>query len=435
MSTPIQSMLTKKSLGMLLLVIVNLLWVFSAEVTRYIFVDLDMKRPLLLTYIKSCMFSVYLLKFLLKPDSKQDSPAYTQLQDNQQEDTDFEAEELEGPEFEPIVNGNESEYESDTSVRDGHRRRSVRFAQVREIRRIPESIAEDARRARTSYRPPSFTCYCKVSPMLKYSLYFCPLWFFSSTTYQAALMFSSVSSVNLISASSSLFVLAFTGLFPRTNADRFSFIKLVLVLANILGVALVSQFSESFIGSMLALVSSVAYAIYLTGFAILAHKHGNIDINILFGAIGLFSVFICTPIMFLVHHYDIEPQLPFPTTYEVGMILLAGFIGSVLGDYLWLKATALTSSLISSLSMSLSIPLSMVADSFFRGKLPSPIEMVAAIPIMLSFVGAAYLNKETINLTNNAIATNTRRVRNRTNRPPSPSGQLLLNDDEPTDGG
>uniref|UniRef100_A0A0N4Z9B6 EamA domain-containing protein n=1 Tax=Parastrongyloides trichosuri TaxID=131310 RepID=A0A0N4Z9B6_PARTI len=415
--------------GIFLLIIVNILWVASAEITRYIFVDLNLRRPLLTTYVKSCMFSLYLLKFLLMSNDKKE-PSYNSLEENTDE-SDFEIEGLSGPEFEPVADINESGNDSDASGLNGHRRRSVRFSGIREIRRMPDSIAEHAREARKSYTPPNFKCKCTVSPMLKYSFYFCPLWFFSSTTYQASLMFSSVSSVNLISASSSLFVLVFTALCPRRLHERFSLMKLLLVLCNILGVALVSQFSESLFGSLLALTSAISYAIYLTGFSMFSHKHGNVDINMLFGSIGLFSIFFCTPLLFLIHHYNIESQLPLPSFYEFSIILLNGFIGSVLADWLWLYSTMLTTSLISSLSMSLSIPLAMIADVLFRSKTPSIVEVIASVPILISFIGAALINQESNATTNGSNNRNiTSRVRNIRNRRTIESESLLNGDEE-----
>uniref|UniRef100_A0A0K0EHM1 EamA domain-containing protein n=1 Tax=Strongyloides stercoralis TaxID=6248 RepID=A0A0K0EHM1_STRER len=399
--TPLIIKNTYKS-GIVLLIIVNILWVVSAEITRYIFVDLNLRRPLLITYVKSCMFSMYLLKFIIGGNNKKDPP-YGNLEDIEEESSEFEVEGLSGPEYEPVTDVIESGNDSDTvngnNNTNGHRRRSVRFADVREIRRMPDSSAEHAREARRSYHPPSFDC--TISPMLKYSFYFCPLWFFSSTTYQASLMFSSVASVNLISASSSLFVLVFTAICPKRLHDKFTLTKLCLVLLNMFGVALVSQFSESLFGSVLALTSAISYAIYLTGFSMFTNKYGNIDINILFGFIGFFSLFFCTPLIILVHFYGIESQLPLPTLYEFGIVLLNGFVGSVLADWLWLYATMLTTSLISSIAMSLSIPMAMLADVICRGKVPSFIELIASIPILISFIGSALINQDNNNGNNN----------------------------------
>jgi solute carrier family 35 protein F5 len=217
-------------------------------------------------------------------------------------------------------------------------RRKVRFSLFREVRRLPESIANEAKRARLPYRPPILDCKCANSPLVKYTLYFAPMWFLSSVSYQAALAFSSVSSVNLISASSSLFVLILSALMSRRAADRFTFSKLLLVVVNLSGVAIVSNFSPSLVGSGLSLFSAFAYALYLAVFSTFSAKHGRIDMNLMFGVIGLFSLFICTPLMVLVHESGLEPQLPPPTMLQFGLVALNGLVGSVLTDYMWLYA-------------------------------------------------------------------------------------------------
>ncbi|XP_003372038.1 solute carrier family 35 member F5 [Trichinella spiralis] len=55
--------------GCLILLVVNCLWVFSAECSRvimavYLFAHDNFKRPLFVTYVKTGMFSIYLLGFV-----------------------------------------------------------------------------------------------------------------------------------------------------------------------------------------------------------------------------------------------------------------------------------------------------------------------------------------------------------------------------------
>lgn len=108
----------------------------------------------------------------------------------------------------------------------------------------------------------------------------------------------------------------------------------------------------------------------------------------------MFSVMACTPLILIVHITKIEPQLPWPTLEEFLLVAVNGLVGSIFADYLWIWATELTSSLISSLSLTLSIPLSFVADSLLRDQSPNVAQMVASIPIMISFVGASLLQNK-----------------------------------------
>lgn len=92
--------------------------------------------------------------------------------------------------------------------------------------------------------------------------------------------------------------------------------------------------------------------------------------------------------MILVHESGLEPQLPPPTPTQLGVVVLNGLVGSIFADYLWLYATLLTNSLISSISLTLSIPLSMLADAVIRMQPPNAAQLLASVPIMLSFVGS-----------------------------------------------
>uniref|UniRef100_A0A914EJ56 Solute carrier family 35 member F5 n=1 Tax=Acrobeloides nanus TaxID=290746 RepID=A0A914EJ56_9BILA len=430
--------------------VVNIVWVGSAEITRYIFIDLQFNRPLFITYVKSCMFSIFMLRYALSPavETKNQSGKYSSLESHSEEDGEIES--LTNAEFEAIpmssdidsefernsplvvINGSLSPSSTKLRLEDSDassttpskpsrknsfgKRRKVRFALFREIRRIPSSIAEEAKKARLPYGYGNPIEGCMSSPFVRYVFYFAPLWFISSITYQAALAFTSVSAVNLISSSSSLFVLILNTLCPSRSSDRFTFTKLALVLLNFGGVAIVSEFSLSVIGAGLSLFSAFSYSLYLTTFSAVSAKHGDIDMNLMFGSIGLFSFFVCTPLMFIVHltgiesqlppptHFfvctplmfivhltGIESQLPPPTQLELFLTLLSGFVGSVFADYLWIYATFLTNPLISSLALTLGIPVSMLADSFFRHNAPNIMQILASIPIMASFIGAALI--------------------------------------------
>jgi solute carrier family 35 protein F5 len=432
--------------GILLLLVVNFVWVGSAESTRYLFSDLHFERPFFTTYVKSLMFMLFLIKSCFKKNEKSTATEggdYSKLENSSDSETDsFEIESLTPAEFEPLhftdtesdrpptplkpksislfdeIDGEEEDEifgnftekdkfsppplsttaaESSTSnkslasrVRDKTRR--VKFALFREVRRLPASIAFEARLARFSYnRTAGPFDNCSKSPFLTYLFLFAPLWFISSTTYQGALVFDDVSFVTLISSSSSLFILIFGALNPKRNSDRFSYLKLFLVLLNLSGVAFVSELSGTTWGLILSISSAFCYAAFLHSFSSVSGSHGKVDRALMFGSMGLFSIFACTPIIIIAHYTGVEKQLPLPTQQQMAFVVLNGLIGSIFADYLWIWATELTSSLISSLSLTLSIPLSFVADSILRGQTPTFAQIIASFPIMISFIGASLI--------------------------------------------
>ncbi|PIO72651.1 hypothetical protein TELCIR_05408 [Teladorsagia circumcincta] len=112
-----------------------------------------------------------------------------------------------------------------------------------------------------------------------------------------------------------------------------------------------------------------------------------------------------TPLLYVFDVLNVEKLHPLPTREEVGMVAGGSYRfmgkfkggsswekGTLLGDYLWLTAAGLTDSLLASLSLTLAIPFSFIADAVIRGNPPTGIQLLAAIPITVSFVGAALVD-------------------------------------------
>ena len=137
-------------------------------------------------------------------------------------------------------------------------------------------------------------------------------WQVCSLTYQGALLFTSVTSLNLVSCSSSLFVLVFAACAPSSHA-RFTITKVIfeyacissiatvkalLVILNLVGVSLVTEAGANPIGVTLgelshwvpprkdcraAMISALAYSLYLVLFSRFIDAYGDIDMNLMFG--------------------------------------------------------------------------------------------------------------------------------------------------------
>ena len=191
--------------------------------------DLHFKRPFFTTYVKSCMFTMFLLKSCLnaRKDGSPSTNSYSKLPDlkeeldeDSSEESSFEIESLTPAEFEPAHLPSDSEVERPTSptvsislfdenddnANDGfgpftekdrfsppprvgqrnpksvatkikEKTRRVKFAMFREVRRLPASIAFEARLARLSYRKTEDICEgcCEGSNFMKYMFMFAPL--------------------------------------------------------------------------------------------------------------------------------------------------------------------------------------------------------------------------------------------------------------------
>ncbi|KAK6025530.1 hypothetical protein OSTOST_08567, partial [Ostertagia ostertagi] len=303
---------------------------------QFIFIDEDFKRPFFTAYVKTCMLTVYMVRYLVfeKPEQHVYKVLENELSDCESIDmgghslhvykvlenelSDCESIDMGGHSltmegFETMTSDSEvdtdrtdgvsrsvrfaehretmegfetmtSDSEVDTDRTDGVSR-SVRFAEHREVRRMPSVEAHEARLARQPYSPPIFDCNFSINlpRNVKYTVFFfAPMWLICTFTYQTALVFTSVSALNLISSSSSLFVLVFSICFPSTGSS-FTLLKAFLVALNLGGVFLVSQFSSSFRGTLLAQVSAVSYALYITLYTRYQEKNGEIGLNLMFG--------------------------------------------------------------------------------------------------------------------------------------------------------
>ncbi|KAL7077604.1 hypothetical protein ACQ4LE_002841 [Meloidogyne hapla] len=231
MSTSTESSLFSHFYGVALLVFVNIVWVAASEITRYLFIDLDSKRPLFFNYAKSCMLSLFLSWYCC--DCRKNSPEsesttttskngkafYSRLTENEnsaeetdEEDDILDCNTLTEAEFEPIsftdVESNtgdlsspesqnsqttpeqrKSEIEENTTskplIKPKRRKRRVRFNKIREVRRWPESLSEAATLARLPYNKTNeitkndfYSLFCsslKIDPNSNLFIYFLPL--------------------------------------------------------------------------------------------------------------------------------------------------------------------------------------------------------------------------------------------------------------------
>ncbi|XP_064598428.1 solute carrier family 35 member F5-like [Liolophura sinensis] len=394
-------------LGIVVLLFVDLLRVVSSELTQYIFNDVSFDKPFFTTYLKTTMFMLYLLGFLLwRPWRRQCRKGALVIPPHKVEDIDSGGESesyLSEPIYVPIkvekTSGTESE---DGSVEDS---RSVRFSNLSEVRQCPDKFAEDALIARLSYtaslraEEARFRSLSKLSvkEVAKLSFIFCILWFFANLAYQEALHDSQAGMVNVLSSTSGFFTLILAAIYPTSNADKFTLSKLVAVLVSIAGVILVSlsdkQFSELDIpvGALWALLGAMLYAFYLVVLRRKVDHEDKIDIPMFFGFVGLFNALLIWP-GFLILHYTKTEEFQWPSKQQWLYVCVNGMVGMVVSELLWVWGCFLTTSLVATLGLSLTIPLNMAADVFMKNVAHSWMFYVGSVPIFLSFFAVSFLS-------------------------------------------
>ncbi|XP_055374302.1 solute carrier family 35 member F5 [Condylostylus longicornis] len=389
----------KLLLGICLLILVDIIWVSSSELTKYIYDEEKYDKPFFCTYFKTSMFTLYLLIIVLMAPWKETcerNKNYSIMENSAEEDNYFSNQNsLSDPSFVPIRAGSEtiSGTESDDSSI-----RSVRFSKMAEVREMSAHEATDALMSRLSYAA-SLRIRRQKShhKTARTALLFCVMWFVANYLFQLSLELIDTAVVTLISSTSSLFTLILAAFYPSIAGDKFTYSKFLIVIMNITGVIMVtiSQISDSSKysrGIVLALISAFFYAAYLVFVKRKSDTEEKIDIPLFFGFVGLFNLLLMWPIFFILNLLQIE-TFELPNQRQFAVLFLNGFIGTVLSEALWLWGCFLTSSLIGTLSMTLQIPLSMVFDLLIHHKVYSIFLYCGSIPIFLSLVIVTILMK------------------------------------------
>ncbi|XP_045909779.1 solute carrier family 35 member F5-like isoform X2 [Micropterus dolomieu] len=372
----------RMALGVVILLLVDVIWVASSELTSYIFRRQEYNKPFFSTFTKTSMFVLYLLGFLLwRPWRQQctgtlkrrhsaffaDAEAYFAPCTTDTTVNNCLSEPLYVPmKFQDVPAEHSNRLMEDCE--SSSKKQRVRFSNIMEVRQLPSTQALEAKLSRMSY--PAAKDHetmlrtvgkLTITDVAKISFFFCFVWFLANLSYQEALSDTQVAIVNILSSSSGLFTLILAAIFPSNSSDRFTLSKLLAVALSMGGVALVS-------------ISSM----------------DNPDGKGIAGFVGLFNLLLLWPGFLLLHYTGFE-AFELPSQLVWTYILINGLIGTVLSEFLWLWGCFLTSSLIGTLALSLTIPLSIMADICMQKVRFSWLFFAGAVPVFLSFFIATLL--------------------------------------------
>lgn len=135
-------------LGILVLILVDVIWVSSSEATKYLYRNDSYQKPFFTTYVKTSMFTFYLLGLCFWPSWREQCarPQSFMHLENAEDEQDPSTS-LSDPQFVPVKRSDRSSgtESDDSSVH------SVRFNKVAEVRHMSTVDASDALLARLSY--------------------------------------------------------------------------------------------------------------------------------------------------------------------------------------------------------------------------------------------------------------------------------------------
>ncbi|PHH71223.1 hypothetical protein CDD80_5433 [Ophiocordyceps camponoti-rufipedis] len=308
--------LTRRALGICLLLVTVFLWTASNFMASFIFSDHTYNKPFFLVYINSSVFALsvipHAIRYLLKNGLRGLRRDTLRL---------WRERRLRTAMPKPTVVSDEEETAGE---------------------RLLVSDEEAASQASEQSLTGTDKLGGRETAILSFE--FSMLWFAANYLASACLGFTSVASVTILTSTSSMWTLVLCALY---RVEKFSVRKLVGVSASLVGVALVSTVDLSGSGSenrgsfpyktpgqiaagdAMALMSAVVYGLYVTVMKRRVGREDRVDMRLFFGLVGVFNLVLLWPLFPLLHWTGIETFAMPPTGKVWGVIAVSRRLGLV----------------------------------------------------------------------------------------------------------
>ncbi|PGG99988.1 hypothetical protein AJ79_08350 [Helicocarpus griseus UAMH5409] len=232
----------------------------------------------------------------------------------------------------------------------------------------------------------------------KLSLEFCLLW--ANYFALACLQFTTVGSTTILTSTSGVWTLIFGAMI---SVEKFTIRKLLGVLASLTGIFLISRvdlsgsndedrgsfphksITEIAVGDAMAAFSAILYGIYTVVMKKQVGNESRVNMLLFFGLVGFINTVLLWPVMIVLHYAGWE-TFELPGTGRVWVIIILNSVTSLISDILWAYAMLLTTPLVVTVGLSLTIPLSLIGQMILQGLHSSALYWVGAVIVFLSFM-------------------------------------------------
>ncbi|PYH96320.1 hypothetical protein BO71DRAFT_448755 [Aspergillus ellipticus CBS 707.79] len=366
----------RRTLGICLLLVVVFLWTASNFLASTIFADDTYSKPFFVTYINTSLFILPLFTILFRRLFKlwrtgkvhRIRSFQSLLEHLDSHATDAEAR---------GILGHDSVAGPDAWGADGHR-----------------------------------TSKLGLKATAKLSFQFCLLWFSANYFAMGCLQYTTVGSTTILTSTSGVWTLIFGAII---GVERFTIRKLIGVIASLIGIIMISRVDmsslstpsdnnnsttsgnggggsfphktpgEIALGDAMAGFSAVLYGVYTIVLKKQVGDESRVNMQLFFGLVGLFNMFLLWPGFIILHVLDIE-TVALPDSGRVWTIILVNALASLASDIAWAYAMLLTTPLVVTVGLSLTIPLSLVGQIVLQGQYASALYWVGATIVFLSFL-------------------------------------------------